>query len=395
MAGVAAFVNPQKTMDLLKNLISINSVNPSLVPGARGEREIADFLGQYCRDLGLQVELQEVAPGRPNVIAILKGKDPVRGRSLILNGHTDTVDVAGMTIDPLVPRIEDGKVYGRGAVDMKGGLASMIGAVTALIDSGVELLGDVIIAAVVDEEYASIGTEGLVKKYKADAAMVAEPTDLQIHTCHRGFAWARIETHGRAAHGSRPAEGIDAITKMGKVLLELDRLQNEILPGRRHPVLGAPSVHASIINGGRELSTYPELCTLQLERRTIPGETPEDVRLELEVLCDRLAARDPQFKAGVEVFFNRPPYEISVDAPIVRSLHGAYRKTSGVDPVYGGMSAWMDSAVLWEAGIPAVIFGPGGQGLHAAVEFVYADQVLAAARIMAETIADFCGERGS
>lgn len=391
MRDIAAFVNAQKTIDLLGNLISINSVNSTLVPGARGEEELAHFLADYCRDLGLQVRLQEVAPDRPNVIAILRGKDPSRGRSLILNGHTDTVDIAGMTIDPLFPRIEAGRVYGRGAVDMKGGLASIIGAVNALVDSGVELLGDVIIAAVVDEEYASIGTEGLVKEYRADAAIVAEPTDLQIHTCHRGFAWARIETHGKAAHGSRPAEGIDAITKMGKVLAELDRLQNEILPRLRHPVLGAPSVHASLINGGRELSTYPDLCSLQLERRTIPGETPDDVKRELQNLCDSLAARDPQFKAAVEVFFARPPYEISVDAPIVRSLHEACTKVSGVRPVYGGMSAWMDSAVLWEAGIPAVIFGPGGQGLHAAVEFVSRDQVIAAAHILAETAVDFCG----
>ncbi|MBI4278361.1 MAG: ArgE/DapE family deacylase [Armatimonadetes bacterium] len=384
-------IDADRTVALLARLVSINSVNPDLVPGAPGEGEIAAFLADYCRAVGLEVRLQEAAPGRPNVIARLPGIDPRGGRSLILNGHVDTVSTERMTIPPLEPRIDGGRMYGRGAYDMKGGVAAMVAAVEAIRRVGLRLKGDVLLAMVADEEYASLGTEAVVREYRADAAIVTEPTGLDLCLAHKGFAWLRVETRGRAAHGSLFDEGVDAIVHMGRVLRGLEQIETEELPRRRHPLLVRPSLHAATVRGGLGLSTYPDRCTLEVERRMLPAETPGGVEAEARGLLARLAAEDPRFSATVEVFFSRPGYEIAPDAPIVRAAEGAARKVLGRTPRPTGVHAWLDSAILGTAGIPTAIFGPGGEGAHAAVEYVLVDEVIACAGVLAETIADFCG----
>src|SRR5687768_10595386 len=252
---------------LLKDLVAIDSVNPSLVSGARGEAEIADAIARHLRGIGLDVEIQEAAPGRPNVIGVLEGRG--RGRSLMLCGHVDTVGVEGMTA-PFDPIERDGRLYGRGSQDMKGGVAAMIDAARVLADEGLPA-GRVIVAAVVDEEYASAGADALVSRWRADAAVVTEPTDLRIAIGHKGFAWFDVETRGRAAHGSRPLDGRDAILRMGRVLHALEQLDRRLQSAPPHPLMGTASLHASIIEGGRELSSYPDRCGLKLERRTITG----------------------------------------------------------------------------------------------------------------------------
>ena len=386
--NLGSAVSEDRLLRLLKQLISIKSVNPTLSPGGNGEAEIARFLGDYMREMGLDVRYQDLGPGRANVIGILKGSGG--GRSLLLNGHLDTVGVADMAIDPLEPKFENGKVYGRGAFDMKGGLAAMVEAVDALIRSSARLRGDVIITGVADEEYASAGTEAVVREYRADAAINCEPSGLDVVVAHKGFAWASITVEGRAAHGSRPSEGVDAIVKAGRFLVELERFGKGPLAKKVHPIVGPASVHASLISGGKELSTYPDRCVVQIERRTIPGETREDVEAELHSLLRDVASSDPDFKAQGEVFFYRPPFEVSSGEPVVKVLIDACSQVLGRKPDFAGSSAWLDSAILKEAGIPTAVFGTSGGGAHSAVEWVDFRSVVDAAKVLSRAIAEFC-----
>jgi acetylornithine deacetylase len=284
------------TLDrLLADLVAIDSVNPTLVPGAAGEAAVARRLIEELDAIGLTVEVQVVAPGRPNVVGTLRGRAP--GRSLMLCGHIDTVGVSGMDA-PFDPVLKDGRLYGRGAQDMKGGVAAMIDAVRAVAEGGGLDAGEVIVACVVDEEHSSIGADALVTRWRADAGVVTEPTDLDIAICHKGFAWSEIVTIGKAAHGSRPADGVDAIVHMGRVLVELGALDATLQAGARHPRLGSASLHASTIAGGHELISYPDRCALQVERRTIPGEPAGALDREVDAILARLAAADPAFRGA-------------------------------------------------------------------------------------------------
>jgi acetylornithine deacetylase len=373
------------TIQLLKELVAIDSVNPSLVPGAAGEGRVADAVAHALRAAGLDVELQDAAPGRPNVVGVLRGKQP--GRSLMLCGHIDTVGVAGMEA-PFTPVERDGRLYGRGAQDMKGGVAAMMGAARELAASGWPA-GELIIAAVVDEEHESVGAEALVQRWKADAAVVTEPTALEIVVAHKGFAWVDIDVHGRAAHGSRPLEGRDAILRMGRVLARLEALDRELQAGASHPRLGTASLHASLVSGGRELSSYPDRCVLQMERRTLPGEAIDAAGREVERILEALRNEDASFAAECRPGFARAPYEIAADHELTRRLQAAVGRT-GRPATISGASFWADSAVLGGAGIPSILFGPGGAGLHSTDEYVMVDEVLACQRALIELAKDFC-----
>jgi len=351
---------------LLRDLVAIDSVNPSLVPGAAGEAAIARRLVEEFEAIGLRVEVQEVAPGRPNVVATLAGRVP--GPSLMLCGHIDTVGVTGMTA-PFVPVARDGRLHGRGAQDMKSGVAAMIDAVRVVSAGGGLAAGEVVVACVVDEEHSSIGADALVTRWRADAGIVTEPTDLDVAVCHKGFAWAQVETTGRAAHGSRPADGVDAILHMGRVLGALEALDRRLQAGPRHARLGAASLHASTISGGQELSSYPQRCTLQVERRTIPGEADDVLSREVAEALEQLRAADPVFRGAATTLFSRPPYEIPAGHPLPGVLTASAR-AAGCRADTIGMSFWTDAAVLGAAGIPTVLFGPAGAGLHSTDEWV-------------------------
>jgi acetylornithine deacetylase/succinyl-diaminopimelate desuccinylase-like protein len=337
--------------ELAAELVRIDSVNPELVPGGAGEGELARFVGEWLADAGLEVEVEEVAPGRPNIVGRAPGSGG--GSTLLLNAHMDTVGYDGMEA-PLEPRVEDGRLYGRGAYDMKGSLAAIM--VTGAEAVEADLRGDVLVAAVVDEEVYSIGAEAAARRYAADAAIVAEPTGLQLVVAHKGFVWMEVETRGRAAHGSRPDLGEDAIVRMGEVLTGLGQLAESLLAAPTHPLLGSGSVHASLISGGVELSTYPESCVLSLERRTVPGETAELVESQV---------REVAAGAEVRTMFVREPFEVPRDEPIVAAVlrHAGEAEVAGVP-------FWADSAVFAAAGIPTVVYGPGGEGAHAQVEWV-------------------------
>ena len=386
---VKTHVDESETVEILKELVRINSVNPSLVEGAPGEAEIAEYVANFMQGIGLETKVEEVKPGRPNVVGFLKGSGG--GPTLMLNGHMDTVGIDYMEIDPLNPNVRDGKLYGRGSCDMKGGLAAILSVAKALVDSGIELRGDLVVAGVCDEEYASIGTEKIVEEVKVDAAVVGESTGLQILVAHKGFAWIDIETRGVAAHGSMPDVGVDAIAKMGKVLVGIEKLQEEALQLKRHELVGSPSIHASIIQGGRELSTYPDYCKLQVERRMIPGEQQSDVDAEMKDLLSSLSKEDPKFNCSYCITFVREPMEVSPDNEICRVLHRSTREVTGYDPMFIGGGGWLDTEIIWRQGTPAVAFGPTGAGAHAAVEYVDLDSVIAAAKILELTTVRFCG----
>jgi acetylornithine deacetylase len=359
-------------IELLRDLVHIDSVNPSLVPGAAGEAQIAEAIAQHLRALGMEVQTQEVAPGRSNVIAVLEGRE--RGRSLMLCGHTDTVGIEGMPA-PFDPVERDGRLYGRGSQDMKGGVAAMIDAVRVARDRGFRK-GRLVVAAVVDEEFASIGADALVSGWSADAAIVTEPTDLQIGVGHKGFAWLEVDTRGLAAHGSRPKDGRDAILRMGRVLHRLEQLDRELQARPPHPVMSAASLHASIISGGRELSSYPDACRLQLERRTIAGETDRTAAGEIDAILAALREEDPEFEATSRLMFARPPYEVPPEHELPAAMARAAARV-GFEPRRVGMSFWTDAAILGGAGIPSILFGPGGAGLHSTEEYVHVADVLA------------------
>jgi acetylornithine deacetylase len=371
-----------------QQLVRINSINPSLTPKGQGEVEIAALVAKKLHALGLDVTTMEIGPARVNVVGVLKGSGG--GRSLLLNAHMDTVGVEGMDIDPFGGEIRDGRLYGRGSQDMKASLAAMIAAAKALVDAHITLRGDLLITAVADEEYASIGTEALVKAFSADAAIVTEPTDMRICRAHRGFIWYDVETFGRAAHGSRYAEGIDANMRMGRFLAELDKLESKLLKRVGNPLTGPPSLHAARLRGGKEVSIYAAHCLLQMERRTVPGETVEQTTVELQQIIDRLAAQDSTFKATVKPTFWREPFEVAPDAEIIQILDRSLGARIGHHPPHTGQTFWTDAALLSDAGIETVLLGPKGDGLHSAEEWVDMDSVFDLAHVLAETAINYC-----
>jgi acetylornithine deacetylase len=345
-------------------------VNPDLVAGGAGEGEIARFIADWLGRAGLEVEHWEVAPGRPNVVATARGRGG--GRTLLLNAHTDTVALGGRD-GGLEPRVEGDRLYGRGAYDMKASLAAIMLAGAEAARRG--LVGDLLVTAVCDEELGSIGAEAVVERYRADAAIVTEPTELGVAVAHRGFAAFELEASGVAAHGSRPDLGVDAIRKMAPVLTRLDELDERLRGGTAHPLVGTASVHASLIEGGQELSTYPARCVLTGERRTIPGETREQVEREL-----REVAGDAELRMGIA----RDPFEVGQDEEIVRLV----RDASGSDVT--GALFWADSGLFAAAGVPTVLFGPSGEGAHAEIEWVDLASVERVRDVVLEVAVAFC-----
>jgi acetylornithine deacetylase len=385
-------IDREYTCATLVRLVRINSINPTLAAGAPGEREIAGFIAESLRSAGLETEVFEPAPGRTTVLGRLAGARG--GRSLMLNAHSDTVDVAGMA-EPFSGAIRNGKLYGRGSYDMKGSLAAGMAAAKALVDAGLRLGGDLLVAAVADEEYGSLGTSDLINHIKMngvklDGAIVTEPTALEICLAHKGYLWIQVEVTGRAAHGSRFELGIDANMKMGHFLAQLSLLERELRARSPHALVGPPSLHAAMLSGGTGLSTYAPSSTVQIERRTVPGETEAQAIAEIQAIVDSLQTADPDFHATVRPFFNRDPFEVSPDARIVKAVDRAAAKVLGRPARHIGDTPWMDAALLQAAGVETVVCGASGAGAHSDVEWVDLESVIKLAEILAEAAVDYC-----
>jgi acetylornithine deacetylase len=379
-----------EAIDLLAKLVAINSVNPDLVPGAAGEAAIGDFCADWFAQRGFEVHRLEQRAGRPSIVGIARGAGG--GRSLMFNGHTDTVTLAGYDGDPLAAVRRGGRLYGRGAFDMKSGVAAMMVAAARAKAQG--LAGDLIVACVADEEHASFGTEEVVARFTADAAIVTEPSHLEMTVAHKGFAWYDVVVRGRAAHGSRPELGVDAIAKAGRFLTAIEDWDRRLSAHPSHPRLGAGSVHASLIRGGEEMSSYPAECRISLERRTIPGETPEGAAADIMAILDRIGSEDPAFRAELLPRLARAPFEAKEDWPIVEALRQAATARLGKAVEFRGEAFWTDCAILAGAGIPCVMFGANGGGAHAAEEWAEEASVEALADILFDTAVRFCGRAG-
>ncbi|MEA2497378.1 MAG: acetylornithine deacetylase [Thermoleophilaceae bacterium] len=369
---------------LISELVAIDSVNPSLVEGGAGESAIAAFVMRWAEQAGLEAQLLEQTPGRPSVIVRATGSGG--GKALLLCGHLDTVNVEGMT-DPHKARVDGDRLYGRGAYDMKAGVAAALIAAREAKRAG--LAGDVIVAAVADEEQASLGVQEALRAVKADAAIVTEPTELELVVAHKGFVWSELEVTGRAAHGSRPHLGVDAIVKMGSFLTALGDFDAG-LDADTHPLLGRASVHASVIEGGVEMSSYPAHCVAGLEWRTLPGATKDSVERELENLLDGCRAADPAFQAKQRTLLVREPFEVDQDGELVAVVKDAAAGVLGEAPAIGGASYWADAAFIQAAGIPTVMFGPSGEGAHAIEEWVSLPDTESVTRVLIDVAQRFC-----
>jgi acetylornithine deacetylase len=373
---------------LARTLVRIDSRNPGLTPSGAGEAECVALLRHVLDGWGFRTAVYEALPGRPNLIARAgEGSAP---RRLMFSGHLDVVGTEGMNHAPFAGEERDGRLYARGAADMKGGVAAMCAAAWRAAQHS--LGGEIVIALTADEEYESIGTRALLERgERVDAAIVGEPTRLQIMPAHRGFVWIEVEVLGRAAHGSRWDVGVDAIRHAGLLLSELDRIDAEELPRREHALLGRASLHASTIAGGIGMSTYPDRCIVRLERRTLPGERGADVVAEIERACDAVRARRPSFAAEVRLSMTQGPSDVALDAPIVGELTEALRACG--EPVrVAGMSAWTDAALLNAAGIPAICFGPGDiSRAHAAEEYIPLDEIDRAVSVLDVLARRWCG----
>jgi acetylornithine deacetylase len=371
-------------VDLLRALVRTPSVNPELEAGGAGEADIARLTAGWLAEWGFEVEWREPVPGRPSVVA----RHGSGGPTLLLNGHLDTVGVEGMMIAPFGAREEDGRLFGRGACDMKAGVAALLAAARAIARTG--HAGSLVVALTADEEHASLGMADCVASgLEADAAIVCEPTSLAVMPAHKGFVWLDVEVRGRAAHGSRPEVGIDAIRNAARYLVALDALDAALGEGEPHPLLGHGSWHVGTIRGGAAPSVYPERCTVSLERRTLPGESAADVLAEFQSVAADLRVRAPDSDVRLEVSLERPGTEVAPDHPLVTGLMAAAAE-EGVAPRVEAMTAWVDAAYLNGAGIPAVCFGPGSiEQAHSADEWVEIREVERCAAILERFAAAF------
>ena len=372
------------TLELLQELVRINSVNPMLEANAPGETQLAEFVRDWCDSRHLETQWIEPVKGRPSVIAIARGCGG--GRSLMLNAHLDTVGVTGM-IDPFTPRIEHGFLFGRGACDMKASLAVCLKTLERA--RYLQLSGDVILTAVSDEEHGSIGTESVLEVCTADAAILTEPTGLELCVAHRGFAVFEIEITGKVSHSSQPELGINAINGLGWVLTEIEILNQKLEQREVHPLLGQGHAQATLVTGGSALFTSPAGAKVSLERRTLPGETRDVIETEVRNMLERIRNGHPQFEATWKISLHREPFSLELQTPVVQTASRSMQ-SHGLEPKFVGAPYWMDSALIAAKGIPTVILGPTAHDLHGENERVDLAEIQTLERVLLSIVKDFC-----
>lgn len=373
--------------DLIGRLVSIDSVNPALDPAHPGETEIARFVRDWADARGLETTWLEPVAGRPSVLVRAPGRGG--GRTLMLNAHLDTVGVAGMDA-PFAPRVEDGRMVGRGAMDMKASLAACLLAAAEAARRD-DLAGDVLVTAVADEEHNSIGTRAALEAASADLAVVTEPTDLTLHVAHRGFAVVEVELAGRASHTSRPERGVNALRQLGRLLAEVERLDAELRARPPHPVLGHGGWQPVLASGGRELFTTPDRATVALERRTLPGEdAARGAQEEIEAVLRELARADETLRPTVRTTVAREAFETDPAGPAAAAVERAAARTLGGPPERRGAPYWTDAALVEAAGIPTVLFGPVGGGIHQPDEWLDVDSAERVLDVLRALIEEVC-----
>jgi acetylornithine deacetylase len=377
--------DPEVT-ELARRLVSIDSVNPDLVPGGAGETEIAEFCSAWLRDHGFEVTRLEATPGRPSIVGRRRGTGG--GRTILLNGHLDTVGVSGYEGDPFGAPVEDGLLHGRGAFDMKGGIAALLVAAARAADAG--LSGDVVVALVADEEFGSTGTEEVLAAVTADGAIIAEPSNLEVTVAHRGFAWFEVEFTGRAAHGSMPEQGVDAIAHAARFLASVDALAADLAAGEPHPMLGHGTVRVSTISGGADAATVAPSCLLTVERRTLPGETADDVEAGLRRLLDALVDADAAVSYRLTPLVARAAFEAPRSSPLVEIVLAETERALGRPAATRGEPFWTDAGLVAEAGIPCVIVGVDGVGAHATREVATVSSLARLALLLEGSVREFC-----
>ena len=377
------------TVSLCQALVQIDSS----VPGTGdqrgpGETEIAEYITSWLEHRDIETHWIEPTKGRPSVVGVVRGTGG--GKSLMLNGHIDTVTNASYEGDALSGHIKDGKIYGRGAADMKSGVAAILTAVAEAKKN--PLKGDVIFTGVADEEDMSIGTEQVLEAgWRADGAMVCEPTNEDLIVGHKGFVWLEVDILGKAAHGSRFDLGVDAIRNAGYFLVELDKYAKRLENGPKHPSLGLPSIHASLVKGGEEPASYPAKCMITLERRTVAGETNEQIYSEIEGLLRVAAHQVSGFEYSLRSTFSRQPFEISREHPLASLVADQITKTGGKNLTIRTEAFWTDCALIADAGMPVVMYGPRGEGLHAKEEWAEVKSMEDVAAALVAASRAFCG----
>ncbi len=377
---------------LVKDLVRI----PSHPDVPTQEKEVATFLKEYLEDEGVECKLRLVEKDRPNVIAVVKGSG--NGKSLMLNGHTDTVPAFDMDIPPFTPKVDKGRLYGRGSLDMKGGLGAMAIALVAVERSKARLSGDLYLTAVVGEERRSEGTEDVILKGpKADMAIVGEPTDLEIQPSHRGLEWLDVHFYGKAAHGGQADKGVNAISMAARFITKVEQDLQPKLRARKARHTLPPTLNLGVIQGGQQPSSVADHCMVKIDRRWVPEETLQQVFEEIYDIFDQLKKEDPRFKAELKrdpanmKTMTHVPNVVKVDHPVVQALQQSVRKSTGKPAKMTSFWGWTDAALMTHFGkMPTVVFGPGGAGAHARVEYVLVEDLFRCAQIYSDVAVHIC-----
>jgi acetylornithine deacetylase/succinyl-diaminopimelate desuccinylase-like protein len=385
-------VTPQEAVDLLSDMVRIESVTPWLIPTGSGEGALAQFIADRLAGTGAEVEIVEVEPGRPNVLARLRGTGG--GPTLCINAHTDTVGYAGWPDEALVPRLDGDTLYGLGVADDKSGVAAGILAIESLARSGTRLRGDLLVACVADEEGVSIGSEHLARQHREhggiDAAIVIEPQPTEYLVVeHQGFGWIDIITHGVAAHGCVPEIGVDAIVHLAEVITRLHRLDNVSFVPTGSAMSGRTVFHTGTITGGTDYATYPSQATLGIEIGTQPGEHLSDRVAEIEAIFAEIAQDEPKFHGEVIVRLDRDPFQAAGHERLQETVAAAMRGVLGQPPKITGMNGWTDAALMQDAGIPTVLIGATGGNYHTAGEWVSVSEFVKLCAIVEQAAVSF------
>ena len=369
-----------ETTRLLRDLVSRPSVNPmgrDLNGQGIYEHQLTAYVEEFFRSLGVSYERQAIAPQRDNIVA--RWDSAGASRTLLLEAHQDTVPADNMTIDPFGAKIEAGRLYGRGACDIKGGMAAMLAMFSRLVREKPNGAMNVILACTVDEEHTFLGVQRLVQYgLQADLAVVAEPTQLQIVNAHKGIVRWHLETSGRSCHSSTPEKGINAIYQMAGILVAIEQFADWLQKSRVDPLLGPPTLSVGRIEGGTSVNTVPDRCRIEIDRRLIPGENP------LEAPGQLVAKLRATLSAGVKFSYSMhaPALSPAGSEDLVAQLASAIDAVRGSHQVTA-VPYCTDASTIAAAGIPAVVFGPGDIAkAHTCDEWVPLDEVEQASEIL-------------